>query len=219
MSSTNVMPKNADPIGDVAKALDSVVGEITQYPEQDVKQHPILIHIANTLRAATDMLRKETGAEGTNLTQNQVSPGTDEQAAKGVQNLPEFAAAHGGDEDLAGLSKATKLVALAKKYPQVAETLNMARENPMLSKIITTPPKPEPAAKSPAAKPAAKKDKTAAKPSAPEAKNEEQPEAPPPVEAGFVRVQDSRGGIHDIPEQAIAAAQQRDPGLKIMGGK
>jgi hypothetical protein len=36
--------------------------------------------------------------------------------------------------------------------------------------------------------------------------------------AGFTRVQASDGSVHDIPSGKIAAARQRDPGLKVMQG-
>ncbi len=46
------------------------------------------------------------------------------------------------------------------------------------------------------------------------------PQGTAPTPPGFVRVQDSVGGIHEIPGASLAAAQQRDPALKIMeGGK
>lgn len=59
--------------------------------------------------------------------------GTAEVAGKGLENIAEFAA---GDELLSGLSKGAKLVALAKKYPIIAETLNLATAHPWLSKMI-----------------------------------------------------------------------------------
>ncbi len=34
--------------------------------------------------------------------------------------------------------------------------------------------------------------------------------------AGYVRVQASDGSVHDIPQQNLGAARQRDPGLKVM---
>jgi hypothetical protein len=38
----------------------------------------------------------------------------------------------------------------------------------------------------------------------------------PTVQPGFVRFKDSRGGIHDIPQQNLKAAQQRDPSLQVI---
>jgi hypothetical protein len=38
----------------------------------------------------------------------------------------------------------------------------------------------------------------------------------PAVQPGFVRFQDSRGGIHDIPQANLKAAQQRDPQLQVI---
>jgi len=183
-------------VQEVINSLKAVVQEISKYPETDVQDHPILVHIANALRASVDMLQKvpSTAIPGTN-----VDPGTQEQASSGVDRIPEVK----GDEDMDGLSKAAKLVALAKKYPDVAEVLNMAKDHPMLAKLITTPKKLD-APKVPAAK-----TKTA--------KPKESKEAEP-IPAGFVRIEDSNGDIHDIPESAIVEARKRDPGLKVMQG-
>lgn len=38
----------------------------------------------------------------------------------------------------------------------------------------------------------------------------------PPVPQGMTRIQDSQGGFHDIPQNNLKAAQQRDPGLKVI---
>ena len=38
----------------------------------------------------------------------------------------------------------------------------------------------------------------------------------PPVPQGMTRIQDSQGGFHDIPKDKLQAAQQRDPGLKVI---
>jgi len=38
----------------------------------------------------------------------------------------------------------------------------------------------------------------------------------PAIQPGFVRFKDSRGGIHDIPQQNLKAAQQRDPQLQVI---
>jgi hypothetical protein len=38
----------------------------------------------------------------------------------------------------------------------------------------------------------------------------------PAIQAGFVRIQDSRGGITDIPEQNLNAAKQIDPKLQVI---
>lgn len=39
------------------------------------------------------------------------------------------------------------------------------------------------------------------------------------IPQGFVRIQDSRGGVHDVPQESVEGLQQRDPGLKIMESK
>ena len=36
---------------------------------------------------------------------------------------------------------------------------------------------------------------------------------------GMVRIQDSRGGVHEVPQASLPDLQQKDPGLKIIGGK
>lgn len=36
------------------------------------------------------------------------------------------------------------------------------------------------------------------------------------IQSGYVRIQDSKGGLHDIPKQNLPAAQKRDPGLKVI---
>jgi hypothetical protein len=38
----------------------------------------------------------------------------------------------------------------------------------------------------------------------------------PAIQPGFVRFKDSRGGIHDIPQNNLKAAQQRDPQLQVI---
>ena len=63
-----------------------------------------------------------------------VAQGTAEAAGKGLEGIAEFAA---GDELLEGLSKGAKLVALAKKYPLINEMMIMAKDHPLLAKIIS----------------------------------------------------------------------------------
>jgi hypothetical protein len=89
-------------------------------------------HLINKIPVVGETLAPSAGI--TSLDQRDVSHGTAEMAGKGLEGIAEFAA---GDEALEGLSKASKLVALAKKYPAIAETLNMASKNKMLEKIIT----------------------------------------------------------------------------------
>jgi hypothetical protein len=89
-------------------------------------------HLINKIPVVGETLAPSAGI--TSLDQRDVSHGTAEMAGKGLEGIAEFAT---GDEALEGLSKASKLVALAKKYPAIAETLNMASKNKMLEKIIT----------------------------------------------------------------------------------
>jgi hypothetical protein len=59
--------------------------------------------------------------------------GAAQNIGEGVENIAEFAA---GDEALSGLAKATRIAELAQKYPAIARTLAMAKEHPVLAKII-----------------------------------------------------------------------------------
>jgi len=68
----------------------------------------------------------------TNLNLESTQPS--QSVGKGIEDIAEFAA---GDEALSGLAKATKIVDLAEKYPQVAKTLEAARKHPVLAKMIT----------------------------------------------------------------------------------
>jgi hypothetical protein len=69
------------------------------------------------------------------LDQMDVSNGTAEAAGKGLEGIAEFAA---GDELMEGLSKGTKVLALAKKYPLINEMMIAAKEHPLLAKIISS---------------------------------------------------------------------------------
>jgi 2-oxo-4-hydroxy-4-carboxy--5-ureidoimidazoline (OHCU) decarboxylase len=129
-------------IDDVINAMTGIVQEISQYPESDVQDHPILVHIARALQASVEMLKKAQPST-TTIPGEPVDPSTQEQAAAGVDRIPEVK----GDETMSGLSQAAKLVALAKKYPDVAEVLNMAKDHPILAKLITTPKQKEKEAK------------------------------------------------------------------------
>jgi hypothetical protein len=99
--------------------------------------------MGDTVSGVSHLIHKIPGGVGealapeagiTSLDQRDVANGTAEMAGKGLEGIAEFAT---GDEALEGLSKASKLVALAKKYPAIAETLNMASKNKILEKIIT----------------------------------------------------------------------------------
>ena len=52
-----------------------------------------------------------------------------------------------------------------------------------------------------------------------QAANAAVPQGTPPLEPGMVRIQDSRGGVHDVPQASLTVLQQKDPGLKIMESK
>lgn len=89
-------------------------------------------HLLNKIPVVGETLAPKEGI--TALDTMDQTHGTAEAAGKGLENIAEFAA---GDELLSGLSKGAKLVALAKKYPLIAETLNLATAHPWLAKIIT----------------------------------------------------------------------------------
>ena len=89
-------------------------------------------HLIHKIPVVGETLAPEAGI--TSLDQRDVANGTAEMAGKGLEGIAEFAT---GDEALEGLSKATKLVALAKKYPAIAEVLNMAKSDKTLAKLIT----------------------------------------------------------------------------------
>ena len=93
-------------------------------------------HLIHKIPVVGETLAPEQGI--TSLDQRDVANGTAEMAGKGIEGIAEFAT---GDEALEGLSKASKLVALAKKYPAIAEVLNIASKNKMLERLITTAPK------------------------------------------------------------------------------
>ena len=89
-------------------------------------------HLIHKIPVVGETLAPQAGI--TALDQKDVANGTAEMAGKGIEGIAEFAT---GDEALEGLSKATKLVALAKKYPAIAEVLNMAKSDKTLAKLIT----------------------------------------------------------------------------------
>jgi hypothetical protein len=89
-------------------------------------------HLINKIPVVGETLAPSQGISA--LDKLDVSDGVTEAAGKGLENIAEFAA---GDELLSGLSKGTKLVALAQKYPLVAKTLQLAADHPFLAKIIT----------------------------------------------------------------------------------
>lgn len=65
--------------------------------------------------------------------ENLNTQGAAQGVGEGVENIAEFAA---GDEALSGLAKAAKIVELGDKYPLIARTLKLAKEHPILAKII-----------------------------------------------------------------------------------
>jgi phage gp36-like protein len=122
--------------GPVAQAIGNIGSEGAKVATGFVKGAGDTVsgisHLINKIPVVGEKLAPAAGIGA--LDKMDVSNSTEEMAGKGIENIAEFAA---GDEALEGLSKASKLVALAKKYPQVAEVLNMAKEHPILSKIIT----------------------------------------------------------------------------------
>jgi hypothetical protein len=88
-------------------------------------------HLINKIPGVGETLAPKAGV--TALDKLDVTDGTGEAAGKGLEGIAEYAA---GDELLSGLSDGVKLVALAKKYPLINEVMAMAKDHPLLAKII-----------------------------------------------------------------------------------
>lgn len=88
-------------------------------------------HLLNKIPVVGETLAPKAGISA--LDAIDVPQSDAEAAGKGLENVAEFV---GGDELLGGLSKGVKLVALARKYPIVAKTLNLATQHPWLAKMI-----------------------------------------------------------------------------------
>jgi len=89
-------------------------------------------HLLNKIPGIGETLAPSAGVGA--LDQLDTSKNTAQSVGKGIEGIAEFAA---GDEALEGAAKASKLVALAQKYPLIAKTLDMATAHPWLAKIIT----------------------------------------------------------------------------------
>ena len=88
-------------------------------------------HLLNKIPGVGETLAPKAGISA--LDAVDVPQSDAEAAGKGLESVAEFVA---GDELLSGLSKGVKLVALARKYPIVAKTLNLATQHPWLAKMI-----------------------------------------------------------------------------------
>jgi hypothetical protein len=64
---------------------------------------------------------------------NKEAPSVARDAGEGVENIGEFSM---GMEGLEGLAKAAKITEMAGKYPLIARTLAMAKEHPVIAKIL-----------------------------------------------------------------------------------
>jgi hypothetical protein len=89
-------------------------------------------HLINKIPVVGETLAPSQGISA--LDKVDTTHGTAEAAGKGLEGIAEFAT---GDELMEGLSKGVKLVALAKKYPAVAEALDLATRHPWLANMIT----------------------------------------------------------------------------------
>ena len=69
----------------------------------------------------------------TQLGENLDTKGTAQNIGGGVENIAEFAV---GDEALSGLAKAAKIVELGDKYPLIKRTLELAKQHPVIAKMI-----------------------------------------------------------------------------------
>jgi hypothetical protein len=90
-------------------------------------------HLLNKIPYVGETLSPTQGLSA--LDQLDVSHGTAESAGKGLEGIAEFAA---GDELMSGLSKGVKILALAKKYPIINEVMILAKDHPLLAKIISS---------------------------------------------------------------------------------
>jgi hypothetical protein len=141
------LPTGATPIDSTASTSTGnhpvlqTIGKILEIP-QDLETG-FVKGTGDTISGIGHLINKIPGGVGEALSPSvglsaldkmDVSNGVAEAAGKGLENIAEFAA---GDELLSGLSKGTRLVALAQKYPIVAKTLQLASEHPFLAKIIS----------------------------------------------------------------------------------
>lgn len=126
----------------------------------------------------------------------------------------------GGDEDLAGVARATKIVTLAKRNKDVAQTLDLAKEHPWLAKIITEKPESNPAQTEP------KTDKIDKKPVSRAVQKDNLP-AEASADANYggaqagaatprIYFQSSDGQTHSVPADQIHEAMKIDPKLTII---
>ena len=90
-------------------------------------------HLLHKIPVVGETLAPEQGISA--LDKMDIANSTEEKVGKGIEGVAEFA---GGDEALKGLTEALKITALAKNSKRVAEVLNMAKEHPILAKIITS---------------------------------------------------------------------------------
>jgi hypothetical protein len=91
---------------------------------------------ANLVARGVEMATgKPKGSLSGTMRDDREQPSAARDVGEGAENIAEFAT---GDEALQGLSKATKIVQMAEKYPLVARTLEMAKSNPTLRRILTS---------------------------------------------------------------------------------
>lgn len=94
--------------------------------------------VASTIQGGTKLINKAlpSGAQIPIINEHDdLKPhGIWEQIGDTGENVGEFFL---GDEALKGLAQATKMVALARKYPAIGKVLQIAKDHPVLSKIIT----------------------------------------------------------------------------------
>jgi hypothetical protein len=117
----NPVNKINDTIGSVATGFAKGAGDTVSG----------VSHLLNKIPGVGETLAPSSGIS--KLDQMDIAHGTAEAAGKGLEGIAEWAA---GDELLEGLSKGTRLVALAKKYPLINEVMGMAKDHPILAKII-----------------------------------------------------------------------------------
>lgn len=112
--------------------LENIVGGIAKGAAKSVTG------IGNALATGAE---KITGQPASSLhatfADDREKPSTARDIGEGIENIKEFGMGSGVvEEGMEGLAKATKLVDMAKRYPLIAETLQMAKEHPIIAKIM-----------------------------------------------------------------------------------
>ena len=134
MSDVTFEPPASHPIGDVIGKVSDVAGGVaTGFAKGAGQTVSGISHILHQIPGVGETLAPEAGMKAFDpMTETH---GTAEAVGSGLEGLAEFAA---GDEALEGIAKGAKIVAMAKKFPAVAQALEMAEKSKTLSKIMSS---------------------------------------------------------------------------------